>query len=80
MQTKLTLRLDDEIIRGAKIFAKENGTSLSDMVENYFKTFAKTEQKIKPTPIVASLSGIIKDTKVTNLKDEYANYLNEKYK
>ena len=36
METKLTLSLDNEVIKKAKLYAKDKQTSLSDMVENYF--------------------------------------------
>ncbi len=36
MQTKLTLRLDDRLIRKAKDFASKNGKSLSQVVGDYF--------------------------------------------
>ncbi len=36
METKLTLSLDKEIIEQAKKYAKQQKTSLSNMVENYF--------------------------------------------
>ena len=36
MQTKLTLRLDDELIRRAKERARATGRSVSQMVADYF--------------------------------------------
>jgi hypothetical protein len=36
METKLTLSLDKEIIEQAKKYAKQQKTSLSKIVENYF--------------------------------------------
>ena len=36
MQTKLTLRLDDRLIRDAKHYARQSGKSLSQMVAEYF--------------------------------------------
>ena len=35
MTTKLTLTIDDSVIAIAKKYAKQNGKSLSDIVENY---------------------------------------------
>ena len=37
MQTKLTLRLDDELIRSAKRYAGRSGTSVSRLVADYFE-------------------------------------------
>lgn len=36
MQTKLTLRVDEQLIERAKAIAKANGTSVSRMVEAWF--------------------------------------------
>lgn len=38
MNTKLTLSIEKEVIEQAKIYAKGTGRSLSEMVENYFKS------------------------------------------
>lgn len=39
MDTKLTLTLDKSVIDAAKELAKQSGRSLSDLVENYLKTW-----------------------------------------
>jgi len=45
MDTKLTLKLDKNVIEKAKIYAAEHKHSLSFMVENYFKAVTSTEKK-----------------------------------
>ena len=50
MTTKLTLTIDDSVIAIAKKYAKQNGKSLSDIVENYLLSLSskgKTEENIK---------------------------------
>jgi hypothetical protein len=37
MKSKLTLRLDDEVKERAKHLARERGTSVSKLVEDYFR-------------------------------------------
>jgi hypothetical protein len=37
MKSKLTLRLDDDLKEQAKRFAKRRGTSVSQLVEDYFR-------------------------------------------
>ena len=37
MTTKLTLTIDESIIDSAKAYARDQGRSLSDVVENYLK-------------------------------------------
>ena len=38
---KLTLRMDEDVIRDAKRYAKENGRSLSALVADFFVALAK---------------------------------------
>ena len=40
MKTKLTLRLDDAVIERAKAYAARRGTSVSGLVEDYFRFVA----------------------------------------
>ena len=40
MKTKLTLRLDDAVIARAKTYAAARGTSVSGLVEDYFRLVA----------------------------------------
>ena len=79
MQTKLTLRLDDEVIKKAKAIAKKNGKSLSKIVEDYFANIniagLKDQQKL--TPRVQSLKGLLKGSKIS--KKDYFDYLEKKY-
>ena len=80
MNTKLTLLLNKDIIESAKLYAKTKKTSLSVLVENYFKFLA--EERTSDTelsPIVQELSGIIKLPIDFNSKTEYTNYLIKKY-
>ncbi len=62
MNTKLTLTLEKEVIEKAKKYASENGRSLSEMVENYFKLLVR-EKKVPSLEIsnrVKRLQGIVK--------------------
>ena len=80
MQTKLTLRLDDRIIRKAKKIAQKNGKSLSKMVEDYFTSLkiegSKGEEQL--TPRVRSLKGLLRDSEIN--EREYFDYLEKKYR
>ena len=40
MKTKLTLRLDETVIERAKMYAAARGTSVSGLVEDYFRLVA----------------------------------------
>ena len=66
MQTKLTLRLDDELIDRAKQYAERTGRSVSQIVADYFalldKEFSDGEDAL--TPIVASMRGSLTEVEV----------------
>ena len=59
MTTKLTLTLDDKVIRGAKRYAKAKGRSVSELVESYFKSITELngDQPDDLTSSVKSLMG-----------------------
>jgi hypothetical protein len=81
METKLTLRLDKKVIISAKDYAQHHKISLSKMVESYLDSMTKQKSKdIEITPLVESLSGVVKLPKDFDYKKEYADYLSEKYK
>ncbi len=50
MKQKLTLSLDKEVIENAKKYAKEEGTSVSNLVENYLRLIIQDES-VKRTNI-----------------------------
>ena len=81
MDTKLTLKLNSQIIEEAKLYAKETNTSLSKLIENYLS--ALTSNKVKRrrvNPIVKSLTGVITLDDKRDYKKSYTEYLTEKYK
>lgn len=81
MDKKLTLSLDKTIIESAKSYAKSNNISLSKLIESYLKTLTKHKvQATEITPLVKSLSGVISLDKDFKVKDDYTDYLIEKYK
>jgi len=81
MNTKLTLSVDQKIIEEIKSYSKIHKVSLSKMVENYFNYIIHgAKPKVKSSTIVEELSGIITLPTNFNEKEEYYNFLNEKYK
>jgi hypothetical protein len=82
METKLTLRLNDSVIKRAKKYAKKQRISLSKMIEAYLDSLTKeknAEQEIEITPLIKSLSGVIDLPKDFDYKKEYRDYITEKY-
>lgn len=83
METKLTLRLNDNVIERAKSYARSHKISLSKMIENYLDSITKQEddvKKISITPLVESLSGVIDLPADFDYRKEYRDYIDEKYK
>lgn len=82
METKLTLRLNDEVIERAKVYAKKHKISLSKMIESYLDSITSQkndEKKIAITPLVESLSGVISLPSDFDYKKDYREFLNDKY-
>jgi len=83
MNTKLTLTIEQKIIKRAKQYAKDKNRSLSDIVENYLKILTKEEHDQKAeklSPIVKSLRGSFKIHKEDmNYKKELRKRLEGKY-
>jgi hypothetical protein len=81
MEAKLTLKLDKGVIENAKEYAKKKNISLSRMVERYFKAVIekKQDKEKKYSPLVEELSGIINLDKNFDFREDYTNYLIEKY-
>lgn len=82
MDTKLTLKLDQEIIEKAKHYASKKKISLSRIVENYLNSLTsdKENNDIQISPFVKSLSSGIEIPADYDYKKDRADYLEQKYK
>lgn len=82
MNTKLTLKLDQEVIEKAKKYAADQKLSLSRIVEAYLQSLTGNEQivEIEISPFVKSLATGTKVPVDLDYKKEYPDHLNEKYK
>ncbi len=61
MATKLTLSLNDQTIRKAKVWAKMHHVSLSGLVESYFESLVSKNNTLPPSsPKTRILSGMFK--------------------
>jgi len=81
MSTILTLTIDKSVIQKAKKYAKENESSLSDIVENFLKAITKDNKggEIEITPFVKSLKGSFKAPKDFDYKEQLAKTKLDKF-
>jgi len=85
MDTKLTLKLDKEIIEKAKNYASSQKRSLSRLIESYLKSIIDTESvqsenDIEISPFVKSMQTGVKLSADLDYKKAYGDHLAEKYK
>lgn len=80
MQTKLTLRLEDQLIEQAKSYAAHAGKSVSQVVADYFKLLTTGQSSpVSPAPpITQSLRGFLKEAKLD--EQDYKKYLEAKHR
>lgn len=79
MDTKLTLKLDGDIIEQAKTYAKKKNTSLSKLIESYLGLLVEPKENQEVTPLVKSLSGVIGLSKNADYKKDYRKHVLNKY-
>ena len=78
VQTRLTLRLDAQLVKAAKRYARRTGRSLSQMVAEYFSALPAPEAAAgELPPVVSRLKGSLAGTKVD--MDDYRAYLESKH-
>ena len=83
MDTKLTLKLNQEVIEKAKKYASDKKISLSRIIENYLSSLTSdkiNKDEIEISSFVKSLSTGIKLPADFDYKKSVGDYLEEKYK
>ena len=76
MQSKLTLRMEDAVIRKAKRIAKQKGQSVSRIFSDYIAAETEDVEMKELPPVTASMVGVLA-AEVDDL--DYKQYLEEKY-
>jgi len=82
MNSKLTLSIEEQVIQQAKEYAKKQGRSLSNIVEEYLKSIAKVKiakQETKFHPLVEELCGSVKIPDNKSYEDFIGDAVIEKY-
>jgi hypothetical protein len=77
-QTKLTLRLERDLIERAKKIARRRGKSVSRMVADYFRTLDTVHREDQDVaPLTRSLQGILRDSGLD--ERDHRRHLEEKH-
>ena len=79
MDTKLTLKLNGDVIEQAKAYAKKKNTSLSKLIESYLGLLIAPNEKQEVTPLVKSLSGVLDLPEDFDNKTNYRKHIVDKY-
>ena len=76
--SKLTLSVDDEVIRQAKSWAAKEGTSVSQLVERFLREAATSPERpgSEATPVLRRLRGCLKGLDV----EDHRRHLEAKYR
>ena len=75
-RTKLTIRVDADVLARAKEHAKESGTTLTGLVSSFLERTAAVSDPLKDAPVVRRLSGILPaDASV----EDHHRHLDHKY-
>lgn len=82
MQTKLTLRMEESLIKSAKRYSKIHGKSLSQLIADYLLLMTEAKhtnvRNEKIPPLTKSLKGILRHKELN--EDDYKKYLENKYR
>ena len=77
-QTKLTLRLERDLIERAKKIARRRGKSVSKMVADYFRALDTVHQEDQDVaPLTRSLQGLLRDSGLD--ERDHRRHLEEKH-
>lgn len=59
MTTKLTLTVEKSIIERAKVYAKQTGRSLSELIENYLEKITEEKEHATLSPKLQKIVGTV---------------------
>jgi hypothetical protein len=77
MNTKLTLRMDDALVRQAKRQAARRGKSVSQMFGEFVTSLGTSRPGSRLPPVTDSLLGVMKGRRVS--EKDYKQHLREKH-
>lgn len=77
MNTKLTLRMDEALVRQAKAQAAQRGKSVSQMFGEFVASLGTSKPSRRLPPVTDSLLGVMKGHLLSD--KDYKKHLREKY-
>jgi predicted HicB family RNase H-like nuclease len=77
MNTKLTLRMDEMLVRHAKTEAAQRGKSVSQMFSEFVLSLGASKRAAVLPPVTESLLGIVKNHTLS--EEDYREHLREKH-
>lgn len=79
MQTKLTLRLDERLVRRAKAYARQSGKSVSSMVADFFALLRPVEDNDAEAELTLTVRSLLGALDGASPFEDYRRYLDEKH-
>lgn len=76
METKLTVRVQRHLLENAKRYARENQTTLTELISSFLEKIPVENQTLNHAPIVKQLTGLL-SPEVS--ETDYKKFLEEKY-
>jgi hypothetical protein len=74
---KLTLSVDDRVVSTAKQYARQQGLSVSEIVERYLAAISEAPPAVaRPAPVLRSLRGVLRKADIS----DYRKHLASKYR
>ncbi|MFM9055332.1 MAG: DUF6364 family protein [Bacteroidota bacterium] len=79
MLTKLTLSIDEAVIARAKVYARKNGRSLSELIQHYLESITSEKNEAELSAKLSRLLGAVKLPKDFDEKKELRTILEKKH-
>ena len=76
MSSKLTLSVDERVVKQAKRYARKRGTSVSRLVEDYLDLVSGRSGGAEAPPVLRRLRGALKGVG----EEDYRRYVRRKYR
>jgi predicted HicB family RNase H-like nuclease len=79
MTTKLTLTVEKSIIERAKVYAKQTGRSLSEIIEHYLASITQDGEKDELSPKLRKIVGVVNLPSDFDEQDELRSAIEKKH-